>query len=412
MKITRSINEGRRVEFDKQGFEQAAYSFIKRVIKKLPFAVNLDSITINNIEKTKSPITFNVSTSIIVSGNNIVAENPHDQTGNQISIYYKFYRLPGNTKITENTLKDLPYYNHTAEEDIIQDILRRISTSDMVENRKSLYRSKEEEIRNKLQQLENKYSVKLNIELYPDENRYSKETDEYYSINVNVLMIEGSLGKFIQPPGDYYEYIINNTSYSTFLRYKDNTIVRHYSGYRIAEISMEDLYQKTEQELIDLIERVKLLDFIVANEQNIVDKFKLYVKNLQNKYPMLSIVVTRSGGYWDPDPLKVTVASTSDSWDMTFDLEELFDDSRMKQAITKIQRKLYKTDKSNSSLKSNVKSFIEENIDLLTQDLDEFYDKAKKKRIDLVVLTKVLLQADIPIKYQLTNVPDEIKDMI
>lgn len=53
MKITRIINEGKLIEFDKESFEKAAYSFIKKVIKKLPFSLNLDGININRIEKNK-----------------------------------------------------------------------------------------------------------------------------------------------------------------------------------------------------------------------------------------------------------------------------------------------------------------------------------------------------------------------
>lgn len=416
MRITRLINEGKLIEFDKESFEKAAYSFIKKVIKKLPFSLNFDGINITRIEKTRSPVAFTVYIDILVSGSNIVPKYTHYQTGNQISISHYFYRLPGNTYFTEETLKNLPTYNSTTEQDILRRILDHVSTSDDVESRRALYKSKEQEIKNTMRLLENKYAVKLHSSIYPDENEFSQDPDEHYSIYVHVLEVKNSLGKFIQQSSGYYEYVINNISYSSFLSYKDHHIISGYGWFEthveLAKFSMNDLYEKTEQKLIPLLERVKLLDFIVSNEQNIIDKFKIQVKKLQDKYPMLNVVVTRGGSFWYPLPLEVTVASTSDSWDMTFDLEELHDDSGMKQAITKIQRKLYKTDKSNSSLNVDVKSFIEENIDLLTQDLDEFYNEAKKKRIDLVVLTKVLLQADIPIKYKLTNVPDKIKDMI
>lgn len=416
MKITRIMNEGKEIQFDKEGFEKAAYSLIKKVIKKLPFSLNFDGINISRVEKTRSPVAFNVDIEILVSGSNIVAKYAHDQTGNQVSISYFFYRLPGNTSITIDTLKNLPKYNRTVEQDILETILRYISTTDNIETRRALYKSKEQEIKNTMQLLENKYSVKLHSRIYPDEDRFSQDPDEHYSIYVNVLEINNSLGKFIQQTSGYYEYIINNISYSSFLNHHDHNIISGYGWFEtnvsLAEFSMDDLYEKTEQALIPLLERVKLLDFIVSNEQNIIDKFKIQIKKLQDKYPMLSIVLTRPHSHWPPNPLEVTVASTVDSWDMIFHLHELLDDASIKQAVTKIQRKLYKTDKSNSSLKSEIKSFIEENIDLLTQDLDEFYDKAKKKSIDLVVLTKVLLHANIPIKHQLTNVPDKIKDMI
>lgn len=416
MKITRIINEGKLIEFDKESFEKAAHSLVKKVIKRLPFPLNFDGINITRIEKTRSPVAFNVDIKILVSGSNIVAKYAHDQTGNQVSISYFFYRLPGNTYITEDTLKNLPKYNRTIEQDILETILRYISTTNNIKTRRALYKSKEQEIRNTMQLLENKYSVKLHSHIYPDEDDFSKDPDEHYSIYVRVSEINNSLGKFIQQTSGYYEYTINNTSYSSFLNYRDHYIITGYGWFKtqvsLAEFSMDNLYEKTEQKLIPFLERVKLLDFIVSNEKNIVDKFKLHIKNLQNKYPMLSIVVTRPHTRRHPEPLEVIVSSTFDSWDMRFYLEELIDDASIKQAVTKIQRKLYKTDKSNSSLKVDVKSFIEENIDLLTQDLDDFYEKAKREYINLVVLTKVLLHADIPIKYKLTNVPDEIKDMI
>lgn len=324
--------------------------------------------------------------------------------------------MPGNTYITEDTLKNLPTYNSTTEQDILQRILDHISTTDDTKSRRALYKSKEQEIKNTMRLLENKYSVKLHSRIYPDEAEFSKDPDEHYSIYVNVLEINNSLGKFIQQSSGYYEYIINNISYSSFLHYHDHHIISGYGWFEthvsFAEFSMDNLYEKTEQALIPFLDNVKLLDFIVSNEQNIFDKFKIQIKKLQDKYPMLSVVLTRLQTIWLPAPLNVTVASTADSWDMTFRLDELLDDASIKQAVTKIQRKLYKTDKSNSSLKVDIKLFIEDNIDLLTQDLNEFYDKAKKKHINLVVLTKVLLQADIPIKYHLTDVPDEIKDMI
>lgn len=416
MKITRSINEGKLIEFDKESFEKSAYSLINKVIKKLPFSLNFDGINIVRIQKTRSPISFNIDVEILVSGSNIVAKYADDQTGNQVLISYFFYGLPGNTYITEDILKDLLLYNRTTEQDILETILSHISTTDNVDTRRALYKSKEQEIKNTMQLLENKYSVKLHSHIFPDEDDFSQDPDEHYYIYVNVLEINNSLGKFIQQSSGYYEYIINNISYSSFLHYDDHHIISGYGWFQtrvsLAEFSMDDLYEKTEQALIPFLDRVKLLDFIISNEQNIINKVKIQVKKLQDKYPMLNVVLTRPNTPWDPDPINVTIASTSDSWGMTFSLDELIDDASIKQAIAKIQRRLYKTDKSNSSLKSDVKSFIEENIDLLTQDLDEFYEKAKRKYIDLVVLTKVLLQADIPIKYKLTNVPDEIKDMI
>lgn len=421
LKITKLINEAKRIDFDQAGFEKAVRLLVQHALDKLPFTINLDGIKIEKIEKTRSPVTFNIHTVILISGNNVVARHKDDQKGNQISINYWFNRLPGNTEITEDILKNLPTYNHTTmEENITQRILSDVSTKDDSTQRINIYRQKFNEVQDEINKIEKEYNVKLELNLYPDEKKFSRDPDEYYSFYVSVRDIAGCLGKFVPPTiGSHYTYTVNGVSYPGFLHHRDDDIISDYGKYEtkvsLNEFDITEFSSKIKSELSTHIERIKLLDYLIINDKNIEKEFTDEMQKLNKKYSNIKIGVTRVDTWGDPKPIRIYVTSLSFNEEFTFTMQELSTKERISKAITKIQQKIYKLVKTNNiNVPTDVKNFIKENKELLlNNDLDEFYRLAKKQwKFDLRILTYVLTTAGIPIKYNLTDVPDEIKDMI
>ena len=122
----------------------------------------------------------------------------------------------------------------------------------------------------------------------------------HYSIDVGVRNIVGSLGNFVKRPSGHYAYILNGVSHSNFLQSNDDRFLRSYGygqyslGTPLEALDINKFYDTTKRLLVEFLNHVQVLDYIVQNEQQIVSEFNKRIDELRKKYSTIRITTKRT----------------------------------------------------------------------------------------------------------------------
>ena len=324
---------GPRITVDSEGLQRNLPIVIKKIISELPYEITSHKLS-GSIERATRPVRYNFKGTLhLTLGENAKAHHPvYDDRG--VDVWLRLYSLPTNCELTVDLLEGM------YREEIVEDILRYVKSTDSVNINETQYKAAEKEFLDALKPLESKYNVTLSAFLYPRVEEFSRQGG-HITDYVRITSVSGKLGQLKKEESGYYEYEIDGTSYSTYLRYREHNV----SPCKYTDIKDFDanwVAQETSKRIEDLLNSIDTLDNLIKHEAAAKKQMTEYISSLQSKYTDATITVTREG-WFKPQPFSITYENEGNQWELTIPLEDVV--NSFDKVKSQIQRKIYRTKK-------------------------------------------------------------------
>ncbi len=324
---------GPRQAVDAEGLQRNLPVVIKKIIGELPYEITSHKLS-GSIERAERPVRYNFKGNLhLTLGENAKAHHPvYDAKG--VDVWLEFNSLPTNCELTVELLEEM------YREYVVENISSCVKSTDSVKTNETQYRAVEKEFLDALKPLESKYNVTLSAFLYPGIEEFSR-TGGHITDYVRITSVSGKLGQLKKRESGYYDYEIDGTSYSAYLRYKEHNVSP--SKYTdIKDFDADWVAQETSKRIEDLLNSIDTLDNLIRNEPAAEKQMTEYISSLQSKYTDATITVTRYGRF-KPQYFLVTYEKDGTQWELGISLEDVF--NSFDKVKSQIQRKIYRTKK-------------------------------------------------------------------
>lgn len=328
---SRSLHEAAPQRVDAQGLQTNLPIVIKRILSRLPYNLQYKKLTgrINGRE-------FNGRLSLIPGDSTHSVWKFNDESDNVTTIDLSFFWLPTNCDITAELLED--QYGKT----ILDAIQYNFVGSDKMSSRGDLHRSLEQRFINAIKPLETKYHVTLYPSFYPSQEEFQQHGGYIYA-HVALTGVDGKSGQMQKQESGYYEYVVDGVSYSSYLRWRDHSIVAA-TIKEAEEFDFNVAVVKVENHLRELLPMIDKLDNIIANEPVAEKNMADFIANLTSKYPEATITLDRGHKGWPPRSFIVKYVEGPNHFEKTIAVEDVLNSfEKVKKGI---QQKIYRTRKA------------------------------------------------------------------
>ncbi len=327
----RRLHEAAPKRVDAQGLQTNLPIVIKRLLSQLPYNLQYQKLTgrINGRE-------FHGRLSLIPGDSTHSVWKFNDESDNVTTIDLSFFYLPTNCEITAELLED--QYGKT----ILDAIQYNFVSSDKMSSRGDLHRSLEQRFINAIKPLEAKYHVTLYPSFYPSPEEFQQHGGYIYA-HVTLTGVEGKSGQLQKQESGYYEYVVDGVSYSSYLRWKDHSIVAA-TIKETEEVDFNKAVVKVETHLRELLPMIDKLDNILANEPVAEKNMADFIASLTSKYPEATITLDRGSMNWHPRSFIVKYVEGPNQFEKTIAVEDVLNSfEKVKKGI---QQKIYRTRKA------------------------------------------------------------------